>query len=225
MTNIKICGIRKMSDAKIALQEGAHFIGFVFVDNVTRKINESTAKQIIKEIKIAQKFDSPLKFVGLFANQQINTINHIIKECELDYVQLCGDEPPSLWKSIDAQVIKQLRIPPTGKNNIDPEMIIRSAETIFSSGSTILIDSEVKGKLGGTGIQPDWNLASKISSEYPIILAGGLTPKNISDAILSVSPWGVDVSSGVESNNQKDPRKIVEFIQNSKKSKNLSRFL
>ena len=218
MTNVKICGLRTLSDATIAIQEGADFIGFVFVQNVTRQINVSTAKKIIKQTKKLLQPDAQLKFVGLFVNEQIDQINQIINECELDYVQLCGNETPTQWKSLNTNVIKQLKIPPSiaEELTIDEEMIIRDAEMIYSSGAKILIDSDVQGKHGGTGVLSDWDLASKISAKYPVILAGGLTPRNVSNAIQVVNPWGVDVSSGVESNSQKDPDKIAQFIKNSK---------
>ena len=218
MTNVKICGLRTLSDATIAIQEGADFIGFVFVQNVTRQINVSTAKKIIKQTKKLLQPDAQLKFVGLFVNEQIDQINQIINECELDYVQLCGNETPTQWKSLNTNVIKQLKIPPSiaEELTIDEEMIIRDAEMIYSSGAKILIDADVQGKHGGTGVLSDWDLASKISAKYPVILAGGLTPRNVSNAIQVVNPWGVDVSSGVESNSQKDPDKIAQFIKNSK---------
>ena len=218
MTNVKICGLRTLSDATIAIQEGADFIGFVFVQNVTRQINVSTAKKIIKQTKKLLQPDAQLKFVGLFVNEQIDQINQIINECELDYVQLCGNETPTQWKSLNTNVIKQLKIPPSiaEELTIDEEMIIRDAEKIYSSGAKILIDADVQGKHGGTGVLSDWDLASKISAKYPVILAGGLTPRNVSNAIQVVNPWGVDVSSGVESNSQKDPEKIAQFIKNSK---------
>tara|TARA_B100000686_G_scaffold16828_1_gene15679 strand:+ start:1238 stop:1906 length:669 start_codon:yes stop_codon:yes gene_type:complete len=218
MTNVKICGLRTLSDATIAIQEGADFIGFVFVQNVTRQINVSTAKKIIKQTKKLLQPDAQLKFVGLFVNEQIDQINQIINECELDYVQLCGNETPTQWKSLNTNVIKQLKIPPSiaDELTIDEEMIIRDAEMIYSSGAKILIDADVQGKHGGTGVLSDWDLASKISAKYPVILAGGLTPRNVSNAIQAVNPWGVDVSSGVESNSQKDPEKIAQFIKNSK---------
>ena len=218
MTNVKICGLRTLSDATIAMQEGADFIGFVFVQNVTRQINVSTAKKIIKQTKKLLQPDAQLKFVGLFVNEQIDQINQIINECELDYVQLCGNETPTQWKSLNTNVIKQQKIPPSiaEELTIDEEMIIRDAEMIYSSGAKILIDADVQGKHGGTGVLSDWDLASKISAKYPVILAGGLTPRNVSNAIQVVNPWGVDVSSGVESNSQKDPEKIAQFIKNSK---------
>ena len=218
MTNVKICGLRTLSDATIAIQEGADFIGFVFVQNVTRQINVSTAKKIIKQTKKLLQPDAQLKFVGLFVNEQIDQINQIINECELDYVQLCGNETPTQWKSLNTNVIKQLKIPPSiaEELTIDEEMIIRDAEMIYSSGAKILIDADVQDKHGGTGVLSDWDLASKISAKYPVILAGGLTPRNVSNAIQVVNPWGVDVSSGVESNSQKDPEKIAQFIKNSK---------
>ena len=218
MTNVKICGLRTLSDATIAIQEGADFIGFVFVQNVTRQINVSTAKKIIKQTKKLLQPDAQLKLVGLYVNEQIDQINQIINECELDYVQLCGNETPTQWKSLNTNVIKQLKIPPSiaEELTIDEEMIIRDAEMIYSSGAKILIDADVQGKHGGTGVLSDWDLASKISAKYPVILAGGLTPRNVSNAIQVVNPWGVDVSSGVESNSQKDPEKIAQFIKNSK---------
>ena len=217
MTNVKICGLRTLSDATIAMQEGADFIGFVFVQNVTRQINVSTAKKIIKQTKKLLQPDAQLKFVGLFVNEQIDQINQIINECELDYVQLCGNETPTQWKSLNTNVIKQLKIPPSiaEELTIDEEMIIRDAEMIYSSGAKILIDADGQGKHGGTGVLSDWDLASKISAKYRVILAGGLTPRNVSNAIQVVNPWGVDVSSGVESNSQNDREQLAQFIKNS----------
>ena len=167
MTNVKICGLRTLSDATIAIQEGADFIGFVFVQNVTRQINVSTAKKIIKQTKKLLQPDAQLKFVGLFVNEQIDQINQIINECELDYVQLCGNETPTQWKSLNTNVIKQLKIPPSiaEELTIDEEMIIRDAEMIYSSGAKILIDADVQGKHGGTGVLSDWDLASKNSAK------------------------------------------------------------
>jgi len=139
-------------------------------------------------------------------------VNRIASFCNLDWVQLSGDESWDYCAEITKPVIKVIRI---GERQ-HPKRIcadLAAGAKILKLKHLYLLDSEAKGKHGGSGMTFDWSLAGQAAKQFPVIIAGGLAPENIAEAIKTAAPWGVDVSSGVETGGSKDPAKIKSFIQ------------
>ena len=219
MTVIKICGLREAAHALVAAEAGADLLGFVFVHGVRRQLEVEQARSIIDEYqRLFASPDSsgrpgPPRIVGLFANQPLSEVNHVIARCGLELAQLCGDEGRDYWRQVDADVIRQVRIDDTAPHSVAVEDALRRVEEASSAGCIPLLDKQEAGQLGGTGRTFDWSIASEVAARFDVLLAGGLTPDNVRQAIAAVSPWGVDVSSGVETGGAKDPGKIVEFAK------------
>ena len=210
MTRFKICGIRDVSNALVAAESGADLLGFVFVEGVRRQLQPERAAEIIFALRESGPDASP-GIVGLFANQSPRFINEVTKLCGLDYLQLCGDEPPEMWDLLDAKVIRQVKVREDLPREQSLDMARRKVEEALDAGQFVLLDKHEAGQLGGTGIVFDWSLARDIAKDYRVTLAGGLTPDNVAEAIETVRPWAVDVSSGVETDGWKDPDKIRAF--------------
>jgi phosphoribosylanthranilate isomerase len=205
MSSVKICGIRNLSAADVAARNGASLIGFVFVP-VRREVSRATAAQIIAQIRA--DYELPPAAVGLFVNETAETINATIHEAGLDLVQLHGDEPPELAAQIDVPVIKALRL----EAGADRDVVKATVERYLETCPGVHLDSHVAGQWGGTGVVGDWELAAELAGQYPVILAGGLDPENVSSAVQAVRPAVVDVSSGVETEGEKDIDKIAAFL-------------
>ena len=206
MTLFKICGLKDSQNAIVARENGASFLGFVFVHGVRREVSLDLAIRIIDEYRNESGRGGPA-LVGLFANQPIEEVNEIISECGLDYAQLCGEEDKSYWDEVDAEVIKQVKI----DFGVNSKLINSDLDNIFGSGYIPLLDKYEKGTLGGTGKTFDWNVIGQFNLSGKFILAGGLTSKNVSQAIRVSQPWAVDVSTGVETDGAKDESKIFAF--------------
>jgi phosphoribosylanthranilate isomerase len=197
-TLVKICGITNLADAQAAVEAGADALGFVFYKNSLRYMTISAAAGIFKK--------SPLSImrVGVFVNAPANFILRAIAECGLSLIQFHGDETPGFCTQFGVTSMKAFRI--------------RDAESLKElpkyPTDAWLLDACSAEKLGGTGAKFNWNLAVEAQKfGRPIFLAGGLTPKNVADAVRRVKPFGVDVSSGVESSpGKKDHAKLQAFI-------------
>jgi phosphoribosylanthranilate isomerase len=174
---VKICGITRRDDALAAVEAGANAIGFVFWPNSPRFIDPHRARAIAAQLP---PFVTP---VGLFVNQPREYVTAVASLVRLGAVQLHGDETPAFAASIPAPVIRAL---PIDKAQAWPD------------GATLLLDAHDPVQRGGTGRTIDWTAASAIAARRRILLAGGLTPENVAEAIAQVRPFGIDVSSGVE---------------------------
>ena len=212
MIEFKICGMRTLEHALVAADAGASLLGFVFVPGVRRRIEVSDAARIITEVRRKRGADSP-RIVGLFANQPLNEVNAVIKDCGLDFAQLCGDEPPDFWDNVDAWVIRQVKVDDAQPRKHAIDTALRQVDEVVDRIHLTLLDKQMKGALGGTGHTFDWSIAHEIAKRHPVFLAGGLSPANVRQAIDAVQPWGVDVSSGVETNGVKDTAKIAAFAK------------
>jgi len=196
---VKVCGITCKEDAEAAVRFGADAIGFVFADS-PRKITPDTVKDIISSLPPF------IAYVGVFVNGNEKEVRRIANFCGLSILQFHGDETPSYCNKF-SRAIKAFRI--KGKEDIEK---IREY-----SASTWLLDTYCEGKPGGTGKTFDWSEASELAKEGRVILSGGLTPENVAEAIRVVSPYAVDVGSGVEEYpGKKDHKKIEKFIREAK---------
>ncbi|PIQ97423.1 MAG: phosphoribosylanthranilate isomerase [Nitrospinae bacterium CG11_big_fil_rev_8_21_14_0_20_56_8] len=194
---VKICGMTRLEDAQLAVLRGADAVGFIFFKSSTRHIAPAEAKKIIAQLP-------PLvQTVGVFVNETADRVNRIADTCRLDAVQLHGEESPAFCRRIRKKVIKAIRV--------------KDLESLHSmedyNVSAFLLDSYSDKEQGGTGKTFDWNLVHRAKKLGTIIMAGGLTPSNVHQAVRQVRPFGVDVCSGVEkSPGIKDPAKIDAFM-------------
>jgi phosphoribosylanthranilate isomerase len=189
---VKICGITRAEDARLAASLGATAIGFIFWPSSPRAISPLRARAIVDALPAS------VTTVGVFVNAGRDEIEAAADEANLQAVQLHGDETPDLARSLSRRVIKA--IPLTG--DIDE----RVNEW---PGTMLLLDAHDAARRGGTGRVVDWDRAAAIARTHDIILAGGLGPGNVADAVARVRPAGIDVSSGVESSpGIKDPGKL-----------------
>ena len=217
MTRFKICGLRDVGNALIAADAGADFLGFVFVPGVRRQLTADQARAIIEEYGRWQRKKSP-RLVGLFADQPLDEVNRTIERCGLDLAQLCGDEPPEYWRQVSVPVIKQIKVRDDEDTARASEETLRRVDEVIAAGDMAMLDRYEAGALGGTGRSFDWDIASEVARNHDFLLAGGLTPENVGLAINIAAPWGVDVSSGVETDLVKDPKKIAAFAREVKRA-------
>ena len=209
---IKICGIKENRTAKLLVDLEVDFVGLNFINNSSRYLNEKNAKHIsdyIDDYRESKK--SQIQKVGLFLNEKIEKLNHLTKIYNLDFVQLCGNEDIEYISMVEKPVIKVVHI----KKKMNFDELKNNIKSFFSVSKYIILDTFSKSSAGGTGETFDWSEYKKLFNKN-IFIAGGLNPDNIKDFSNSYLPWAIDVSSGVESNKEKDPEKINLFIKNSK---------
>jgi len=201
MVRVKICGITTVEDALVAVAAGADAIGLVFHEQSPRSVFPEQAQLIVRALPPF------VQAVGLFVNVEVDVVNATADLCRLDIVQLHGDESPEFCGLVARRVIKAFRV--KDATSLDSMRNYRVAG--------YLLDAWSPKDYGGTGTTFNWEVA-KIAEKFgPIILAGGLTPHNVRNAVKAVAPYGVDVSSGVESApGKKDPEKVREFIRKAK---------
>jgi phosphoribosylanthranilate isomerase len=214
MTYIKICGLKEEKHALAAAEAGADLIGLIFAPS-PRRVSLEQAQKISQAVK---ESGLPTEVVGVFVNSHPATVNLIADSCYLDRVQLSGDEPWEYCAEITRPVIRALRVKRGQSAAEVGEYLAEGEEALSGRKHVFLLDSDYRGKYGGTGKMLDWNLAKGVAEEYPVLLAGGLTPENVAQAIYKVAPWGVDVSSGVEVGGTKHISRIRSFIQAVRKS-------
>lgn len=195
---VKVCGTTRLEDALWAVECGADAIGFIFYKKSPRCVTAKTAKDICSQLPPF------VNRVGVFVNETADRINRIAERCGLNVVQLHGDESPGFCKKIKVRVIKAVRV----KNAAS----LKALSDYKVDG--FLLDTYQKDHWGGTGKVFDWQLARKAKKAGPVILAGGLNPRNVNDAVRQVQPYGVDVSSGVEASpGKKDRKKVKAFLK------------
>ena len=215
MIRVKICGLGTPSDACVAAEAGADFIGMVFVPERHRRITPDEAKDIVDAVR---GLDGPSpRMVGLFADQPLEEVNEVVAHCGVDAVQLCGRESVEYAAAVDCQVIKVVHVPASYRAPDDVPQLAGGVREYANAGCLVTLDRLVEGIQGGTGQSFNLDVAASLSRRgVSFLLAGGLTPANVGRAISMVRPWGVDVSSGVETLGKKDRRKIQRFVSNAK---------
>lgn len=195
----KICGITRIEDALVAAEAGADAIGLVFYDKSPRAVDVRQARAILAALPPF------VTSVGLFVNASRCFIGEVLDAVPLDVLQFHGDETPEQCEGHGRPWFKALRVRPG-------DDLLAEARR-FAGARAILLDAYVPGVPGGTGERFDWSLIPA-DLPMPLILAGGLTPDNVTEAIASVRPYGVDVSGGVEAaKGIKDAAKVAAFIR------------
>jgi phosphoribosylanthranilate isomerase len=242
VTRVKICGCRTPEQALWAADAGADFVGIVFAPSSRRRVELEDASEIVRALgpslrdlerespPASSKTDSDLRSwfqngaaalerllerkrpltVGVFAANDPDEINEIIEECGIDLIQLSGGEPWSACLMVRRQVIKAVHV----RRDDSRESLTGRIET--GSAMAVLLDKAEKSAYGGTGNLLDWQVAAGVAGQMPVWLAGGLTPENVANAIETIRPWCVDVSSGVESDGIKDKSKVRAFVKAAK---------
>jgi phosphoribosylanthranilate isomerase len=202
---VKICGITTLQDALAAVEAGANLLGFNFYPPSPRYISPERTRIIVRELR---NLVVDVELVGVFVNKPPQAIRRMLDYCELDTAQLSGDETPTQFREVKGKAFKAIR----------PQNLVEAQQAAVEydregKAPGMLLDARVRGKYGGTGKLADWELARSLSGQVPLLLAGGLTPENLPDALAIVTPWGVDVASGVEfSPGRKDHRRMQAFI-------------
>ena len=242
MTRIKICGCRTPEQALAAAEAGADFIGLMFAES-KRRVSHEEASEIVRALgtplREREMLAPPALFrstgtgmrswfdhgalaldmllhqkrpltVGVFANNDPEEINETVDQCGIDLVQLSGDEAWGACLMANRQVIKALHISAEDTHETAMDRIEAGAAT------AILLDRAASDSYGGTGLTIDWAVAARLGDALQVWLAGGLTPDNVVEAIRTVRPWCVDVSSGVETDGTKDIAKIRAFVRAAK---------
>jgi len=199
---LKICGITRLGDALHAHQHGATALGFVFWPRSPRAMSPDQAAAIIAALPAS------VTSVGVFVNQAVEEIRRVIALTGIRAVQLHGDETPQISDGIDRPILKSVML---------DEAV--EASRAWPGGTTLLLDTSDPVRRGGTGVTIDWTRAGEVARRCRVVLAGGLTPHNVEEAIETVRPFGVDVSSGVETApGIKDPDKVSLFLTNARRA-------
>lgn len=241
MTLVKICGLRDAETALETAKAGADFIGLMFAES-RRRVTPQQCHDIVEAIKAGRTqghdvtFDGPLRgdvsartwfgawadafeqsvtrwrplLVGVFAGMTAAEVNDIAEAAGVDLVQLSGGEDDAFVRKIDLPVVRAVHV----RDQMSSFDIDERCVPGISAG--LLLDKASDAALGGTGQTFEWEAAAEVARHKPFLLAGGLTPENVGEAIETVSPWGVDVSTGVETDGTKDIEKIRAFIRAAK---------
>lgn len=200
MTRVKICGVTRLDDALLAAELGADALGFVFAPRSRRLADVGTVARIVEEVP------PYVTVVGVFMDQPADEVRRVASACGLDLVQLHGTEDRAYVESLGLKALKAV--------SLASREDLRLLEAYAGRGA-FLLDSAAGGERGGTGTTFDWSWAVEAKRFGRIVLAGGLHPANVADAVRIVAPWAVDVCSGTESSpGLKDPTKLREFIRN-----------
>jgi len=207
LTKIKICGITEVIYARAALEARADLIGVVFAPS-PRQVTPEKAREIVSAIK-----EDKLPVVGVFVNTPAEIVNRVATFCGLDRVQLSGNETWEYCQQIEKPIIKAIRV----SSKWSPERLLKHLQKghqlLGHKSILYLMDTLAENQYGGTGQTFDWGIAEIPVSRFPLIIAGGLNAGNVGQVVAKLKPWGVDVSSGIETDGVKSIEKIRAFIQ------------
>jgi phosphoribosylanthranilate isomerase len=201
MTTVKICGITNADDARVAVDAGADMLGFIFYPPSPRYVFPDQVRLIVETLP------SEVVTVGVFVNETASAVSRVVAESGVQMAQLHGEERPEVCDALPCPVIKAFRF----TAQVRPEMMGAYAVDAF------LIEGFHADFYGGAGARADWHQVPALQTYGRLILAGGLTPENVQEAIRIARPYGVDVGSGVEAApGKKDWRKVRDFVHHAK---------
>ena len=208
---VKICGIKTLADARAAVAAGADMLGFNFYPASPRYLDPAACAALIAALR-DELIRVPI-LVGVFVNMPPADVSALLDSCGLDLAQLHGDEPPEVLAALGIRAFKAIRPRAAGEADAQLQAYCRR----WPAAPDILLDASAPGLYGGSGKTADWSVAASLARRARLLLAGGLHPGNVAEAIAAVRPWGVDVASGVESAPAvKDPAKMAEFVRKAK---------
>ncbi|MCS6849024.1 MAG: phosphoribosylanthranilate isomerase [Anaerolineae bacterium] len=220
MTIVKICGITNLDDALCAIDAGADLLGFIFYAKSPRAVTPDAAREIVAGIrgwhaKVERlglgSGELGVKCVGVFVNESPAHMLRVLDDVGLDYAQLSGDESPDDLAAMGGRAYKAIRA------WSDACAAFAQVPLTTRHLPDLLLDANHATLYGGSGQRADESLATRLARRYRLLLAGGLTPDNVADAIRTIRPWGVDVASGVEASpGKKDHAKVRAFIAAAK---------
>lgn len=207
---VKLCGLRTIEDARSAIKSEASALGFILAES-KRQVTPAFVSSVREEIP------NPPTLVGVTVDQTAESLLELFETARLDMVQLSGNEPLGILDELDVPVIKALRFP-EGTSRDDAVAEVDAWFNHRNAPELIIVEGHQAGTHGGTGTRADWKLVHEISVRYPIVLAGGLTPDNVAEAIRRVEPIGVDTSSGTETDGAKDPALMRLFVGHAREA-------
>lgn len=218
MVYVKICGLTNPVDALAAAEAGADMVGFIFYPGSPRYVSPAQAREIV--MALYERYPDILT-VGVFVNEAPTTVWHILEYCGIRLAQLHGEEPARWLKEpsvLVGRAYKALRPrPQEDVHRLASKYALPLLLAEQMGVPSLLLDAYHIAARGGSGQLADWEIAAQLARKYRLLLAGGLTPDNVIQAIRRVRPWGVDVASGVESApGRKDPTAMCAFIRSAK---------
>lgn len=196
---VKICGVTRVADALSAVEAGADAVGVNFVATSKRCVSEDAAGRIVEAV------GDRAEVIAVVADWDPARLRRLRSATGIEWLQLHGTESPEWLEAVLPKAYKALRVG-------GPEDVAAAAAF---GGERLLVDAKVPGHLGGTGARFDWSLVTELVRARRVLLAGGLTPENVAEAVSRVRPWGIDVASGVERKDdprEKDPERVRAFI-------------
>jgi phosphoribosylanthranilate isomerase len=202
MPVVKICGLTNLDDARAALEAGADYLGFVLYQGSPRAVRPARLAVLV------ERLPAGVRAVGVFVNATCETVRKIVADCRLYAVQLHGSESPEAFARMGVALWRAVR------READ-EWAPQPAR--WTAAECLVVDAAPAGVYGGAGQVADWTAAAELARTHRTVLAGGLTPANVAEAVQRVQPWGVDVASGVESSpGRKDHDRVAQFVRAAK---------
>ena len=203
---IKICGMTHLDDVTVALESGADYVGFVLYDKSPRGVTPRLVRRIVEQS------DPSLRAIGVFVNESAAYVREVAGDCGLHAVQLHGREVVSDFVDFPLPLWRAIWVGGLATTGVDPAAW---------PAERLVVDAAVPGLYGGTGSVADWDQAAQLAQQYPVMLAGGLTPANVTQALAAVHPRGVDAASGLEKDpGCKDHDRVRDFIQKVREYEN-----
>ncbi|MDX2038044.1 MAG: phosphoribosylanthranilate isomerase [Isosphaeraceae bacterium] len=213
IVRVKVCGVRSTANALSCAEAGADWLGLNFHPTSARRVDPAVAAEIVRALR------GRAETVGLFVDRDPLEIRRLAESVGFDFVQLHGSEPVESWAELaDLRVIKAFRIGSIADIDALAADLDR-ARTLGASLHAVLVDAHVPGLAGGTGVRIAVDLLDRLPLVERLILAGGLTPENVAEAVARVRPWMVDVAGGVESApGEKDPERVARFVAEARRA-------
>ena len=213
MTRVQVCGFQTTEPMLAAAGAGADAVALVLIPGLKRSLSPDQAEALLADYRRALGGKPGPEVVGLFGDQDAAEVNALVERLALDAVQLCADEGMAYAARMRAPVYKVIGIDPALPRaaNLMRAMVLMQRHAM--AGHRLVLDAKPQGVYGGVGQRLDWGVAADLAMAYETNLAGGLNPDNVAEAIAQVRPVGVDASSGIETDGEKDPAKVQAFVE------------